>query len=107
VKVGLKNRVFKKVSVTKMQLLKFRIVLGIGAFESMFLIVRGRMWLFPSTLGLDRESYKEPTNSSVYQRPPSVEGNIHEPFELIRYLKLCDFPEFRVVFRFVPKCLTT
>ncbi len=76
----------------------------------MYVIVRSRLWLFPGLLG----PYKTVKRSTIereakhallpHRRPSMADSDAGLLFfDLVHYLKRCQFPEFRSLFRALEK----
>jgi hypothetical protein len=77
----------------------------VGHLESMHLIIRSRMWLFPGVLGplkkvkrsiLDAQRAVEVTKPQ-WDDEDEKKGKL--TFNMTHFLKRCQFPEFRCLFR--------
>mmetsp|Transcript_19770 Transcript_19770/g.25787 ORF Transcript_19770/g.25787 Transcript_19770/m.25787 type:complete len:166 (-) Transcript_19770:2083-2580(-) len=75
----------------------------VGHLESMHLIIRSRLWLFPGVLGTTPERVKrselEASRREEISKPSWEEFQDNPEFGMTHFLQRCQFPEFRVLFR--------
>mmetsp|Transcript_5442 Transcript_5442/g.7074 ORF Transcript_5442/g.7074 Transcript_5442/m.7074 type:complete len:797 (-) Transcript_5442:209-2599(-) len=77
----------------------------VGHLESMHLIIRSRMWLFPGVLGVPKivkRSIMEAKRKLEVQRPQWDDEDAKKgklTFNMTHFLQRCQFPEFRCLFR--------
>ena len=75
----------------------------VGHLESMHVIIRSRMWLFPECFGKYRKlGWSQIEKSQRMANPKPVAANdddVTYTYELERFLKKCQFPEFSFLFR--------
>jgi hypothetical protein len=75
---------------------------SVGHLEHMAIIIRSRLWLFPGILGdlpvSKRSDLEVQRKKEIAAMAKEKKASSHR-FAMVRYLKRCQFPEFRILFR--------